>query len=85
MEIHKKKVETQSKLALVGEETKRHEENRRGQMDRDAQNAQQQGKVLGGEVGRAMRDGVQRNLEQHELALEKERVKKSVANEKNND
>ena len=83
MEIHKRKVETQAKVNMVGEEIKRTEENRMKQEQRDYESDQVKSQAIMSEVERGLKQGMTSNLERHSLALEKERVKKSVGNNKN--
>ena len=81
MEIHKKKVETQAKVTMLGEDAKRTQTNKVKQEQRDYDSGFQQGQVAAKEAERSLKDGVQRNLEEHSMELEKSRLKKSVGNE----
>ena len=68
---------------MVGEEIKRTEENRMKQEQRDYESDQVKSQAIMSEVERGLKQGMTSNLERHSLALEKERVKKSVGNNKN--
>jgi len=83
VEIQKQKVKTQADLTMAGQEIKRSEDNRQKQADRDQQSLHNAEMSITQTAGDSLKSGIQRNLEQHSLALEKERVKKSVGNNKN--